>query len=175
MAAQTIVGFLCGELRLGGWWYYYLAVLFFKCTIGELGLFAIATLGVIAKCLRSGNRSQSCGWRLLDTLLILGPVVLYLSLLSYHTGLNRHARYMLQFLPPCFVWASQAVTFFPGRSWLQGGTILLAALGSLSSLIYFPHSMSYFNELVGGPAQGHRYLSGTNIDWGTMFSTCATI
>ncbi len=166
MAAQVIVGFLCGELRLGGWWYYYLAVLLFKCTIGELGLFAIATLGVMAKYLFTSNGSRSRDWRLLETLLLLGPVVLYLSLLSYHTGLNRHARYMLQFLPLCFVWASQAATFFPGRSWLRGGTILLAALGSLSSLIYFPHSMSYFNELVGGPAQGHRYLSGTNIDWG---------
>ena len=166
MAAQTIVGFLCGELRLGGWWYYYLAVLLFKCTIGELGLFAIATCGVIAKYLPTSNSSRSRDWRLLETLLLLGPVVLYLGLLSYHTGLNRHARYMLQFLPLCFVWASQAVTFFPGRRWLRGGTILLAGLGSLSSLIYFPHSMSYFNELVGGPAQGHRYLSGTNIDWG---------
>lgn len=30
----------------------------------------------------------------------------------------------------------------------------------------FPHSLAYFNELVGGPSQGHKYLSGTNIDWG---------
>ncbi len=130
MAAQTIVGFLCGELRLGGWWYYYLAVLLFKCTIGELGLFAIATCGVIASKLSTGlftgtepvsafngaDRSRSRDWRLLETLLLLGPVVLYLSLLSYHTGLNRHARYMLQFLPLCFVWASQAVTFFAGSN-----------------------------------------------------------
>jgi hypothetical protein len=73
---------------------------------------------------------------------------------------------MLQFLPLCFVWASQAVTFFPHRPWPRQGIVLLATCGALSSLFYFPHSLSYFNELVGGPSQGYRYLSGTNVDWG---------
>ncbi len=176
MTAQTIIGFLCGELRLGGWWYYYFAVLLFKCTIGELGLFFIATLGVLGSCLSFRATHGDCDqataklrWhRLLciETALLLGPVVLYLALLSYHTGLNRHARYMLQFLPLCFVWGSQAVTYFPERPWLRYGTIGFAAFGSLSSLSCFPHSLAYFNEVVGGPTQGHRYLSGTNIDWG---------
>lgn len=161
MASQTIVGFLCGELRLGGWWYYYLVVLAVKCTVGELGLFAIATLGAC----RSDTWSISRLFRM-DLLLLLGPVVLYLGLLSYHTGLNRHARYMVQFLPFCFVWASQAINFFPHRLLLRFGTVALLVFGSLSSLFYFPHSLSYFNELFGGPSQGHKYLSGTNIDWG---------
>lgn len=176
MAAQTIVGFLFGELRLGGWWYYYLVVLMLKCTVGELGLFAIATLGNIGTFLFA-RRPQSVDsgslnsailpYRIrIETVLLLGPVVLYLVMLSYHTGLNRHARYMLQFLPLCFVWASQAVTFFPHRPWPRLGTIVLATCGALSSLFYFPHSLSYFNELVGGPSQGYRYLSGTNVDWG---------
>ena len=30
----------------------------------------------------------------------------------------------------------------------------------------YPHSMSYFNELAGGPNGGHRYLLGSNLDWG---------
>jgi hypothetical protein len=186
MAAQTIVGFLCGELRLGGWWYYYLVVLAVKCTIGELGLFVIATMGRLIWTPKSKERflafrfaqSSVCAfskasaskivmrWFQIDTIVLLVPVVVYLCLLSYHTGLNRHARYMLQFLPLCFVWASQSVRFFPRRPWLRFGVIALAGFGSLSSLFYFPHSLSYFNELVGGPSQGHKYLSGTNIDWG---------
>jgi len=88
----------------------------------------------------------------MDLLLLLGPVVLYLGLLSFHTGLNRQARYMLQFLPFCFVWAIQAVNFFPHRPRLRFGTVALVVFGSLSSLFYFPHSLSYFNELVGGPS-----------------------
>lgn len=35
-----------------------------------------------------------------------------------------------------------------------------------SSLWFYPHSLSYFNELVGGPANGPRHLLGSNVDWG---------
>jgi hypothetical protein len=35
-----------------------------------------------------------------------------------------------------------------------------------SSLWYYPHSLSYFNELVGGPMGGPKHLLDSNIDWG---------
>ena len=162
MASQTTVGFLGGELKVGGWWYYYLVVLLVKCTIGELGLFAIATLGRLIGIsrVRSARRIQ------LDSFVLLVPGIIFLGLLSFHTGLNRHARYTLQFLPLCFVWSSQSIAFFPRRYWLRIATAALISFGSLSSLFYLPHSLSYFNEFVGGPSQGYKYLSGTNIDWG---------
>jgi hypothetical protein len=34
-----------------------------------------------------------------------------------------------------------------------------------SSLWVYPHSLSYFNELVGGPRYGYRHLNNSNIDW----------
>jgi hypothetical protein len=36
----------------------------------------------------------------------------------------------------------------------------------VSSLSVYPHSLSYFNELVGGPKNGHQHLVNSNIDWG---------
>ena len=36
----------------------------------------------------------------------------------------------------------------------------------ISSLCVLPHSLSYFNELVGGPEGGHSHLGGSNADWG---------
>ena len=30
----------------------------------------------------------------------------------------------------------------------------------------YPYSLSYFNELAGGPLGGHRYLLDANVDWG---------
>jgi glutamine amidotransferase-like uncharacterized protein len=42
--------------------------------------------------------------------------------------------------------------------------LLLWSIGSCLSV--FPHTMSYFNELAGGPTQGHRYFLDSNIDWG---------
>jgi hypothetical protein len=36
----------------------------------------------------------------------------------------------------------------------------------ISSLAVFPHSLSYFNEVVGGPLNGHSHLLDANLDWG---------
>jgi hypothetical protein len=35
-----------------------------------------------------------------------------------------------------------------------------------SSLHAWPHGIGYFNEWIGGPAQGWRYLADSNVDWG---------
>jgi hypothetical protein len=37
---------------------------------------------------------------------------------------------------------------------------------AISSLRVAPHQLAYFNESVGGPEQGYRYLSDSNLDWG---------
>jgi hypothetical protein len=34
------------------------------------------------------------------------------------------------------------------------------------SLWIYPHSLSYFNESIGGPRNGSAHLLGSNIDWG---------
>ncbi|MCI0739270.1 MAG: hypothetical protein L0Y72_09525 [Gemmataceae bacterium] len=49
------------------------------------------------------------------------------------------------------------------------GRILVAgclcwAIGS--SLYYYPHSLSYFNEIAGGPENGAEHLVDSNLDWG---------
>lgn len=35
-----------------------------------------------------------------------------------------------------------------------------------SSLWVYPHSLSYFNESIGGPLNGAAHLLGSNVDWG---------
>ncbi len=44
--------------------------------------------------------------------------------------------------------------------------LCLFAWSATSSLAVYPHSMSYFNEAVGGPEHGGEYLLDSNIDWG---------
>jgi hypothetical protein len=43
--------------------------------------------------------------------------------------------------------------------------VLCIAASVGSSLWVYPHSLSYFNELVGGPRYGYRHLNNSNIDW----------
>jgi len=35
-----------------------------------------------------------------------------------------------------------------------------------SSLWVYPHSLSYFNELIGGPSRGSDHLLGSSLHWG---------
>lgn len=51
----------------------------------------------------------------------------------------------------------------------HSSTSLIIVLGCwlvTSSLWLYPHSLSYFNEVIGGPLNGPRHLLGSNVDWG---------
>ena len=54
----------------------------------------------------------------------------------------------------------------------NGGRAARAAMAlglvwlAVSSLRVWPNGISYFNEWIGGPAQGWRYLADSNLDWG---------
>jgi hypothetical protein len=59
--------------------------------------------------------------------------------------------------------------FFFIRPVKNGLSILSAVLLAWivgSSLSFYPHSISYFNELAGKPQNYPKYLLGSNIDWG---------
>lgn len=128
-----------------------------------------------------------------DSLIILSPALVFLVLVSSQTGFSRHLRYALPVLPFIFVWTSQIAEVLPrlkrprSPPWLTddeynpsgalknrrtvrlcaAGLIMLAVLASVvSSLSVAPHSLSYFNELAGGPKNGIRHLADSNIDWG---------
>jgi hypothetical protein len=45
-------------------------------------------------------------------------------------------------------------------------TIACLAVSVCGSLTVYPHSLSYFNSLAGGPVNGGRHLIDSNLDWG---------
>ncbi len=54
------------------------------------------------------------------------------------------------------------ITHYVLLAWLALGTLTLA-----------PHYLAHFNELVGGPDEGYRYLVDSNLDWGQAFKELA--
>jgi hypothetical protein len=44
--------------------------------------------------------------------------------------------------------------------------VVLGMWQLVSSVAVYPHYLSYFNELAGGPANGHHVLIDSNLDWG---------
>jgi hypothetical protein len=151
--------YLRGEWREGGWWYYYLYGLLIKAPLGTWILVLLAIgVGLF-------GQKYGAGWR--QELVLLAPAVVVLTLVSSQTGFNHHVRYVLPALPFVFVWGSKVARAVPLGHQKVAYIATVALLWSIgSSLWIYPHSLSYFNELVGGPFGGHAHLGVSNIDWG---------
>ena len=150
--------YLRGEFQDGGWWYYYLYGMAVKVPIGT-GLLVL--LAIITR-LRAPVDPQL---RRSDVALLVPPLVL-LVFVSSQTAFSSHFRYVLAILPFVFIWASQAARSFRAPASILARLVVIAAVWSWTSSLYvYPHSLSYFNEFVGGPRGGHAHLINSNIDW----------
>jgi hypothetical protein len=127
-----------------------------------LGTWALFLLAIALSVLSNG---YSAGWQ--GEMVLLLPAVTILMFISSQTGFSIHSRYVLPMLPFAFVWISKVGRCVELRHWkvaAVAGAALCWSVGS--SLWYFPHSLSYFNELAGGPENGHWHLLDSNIAWG---------
>jgi len=150
------LAFFLGEYSYEGWWSYYLVCFLIKTPIGNLMLIAASLL-----CYRVGSPLQ---WR--EVVFLLLPVVV-IFLAMTQSKVNIGLRHILPVYPFLFVLASRVATVHFRRHWIAPlliGTPLV--LTAISSLRIAPHQLAYFNEFVGGPDQGYRYLSDSNVDWG---------
>jgi hypothetical protein len=76
-------------------------------------------------------------------------------------------RYILPVFPYFYIWCSRIISHISTAKQPRILFVALALLWSVSSsLLIYPHSLSYFNELAGGPSGGHSHLINSNIDWG---------
>jgi hypothetical protein len=92
--------------------------------------------------------------------------------------MNEHMRYVLPTFPFAFVWIGRLVPAMVAvcadrREQELTKNSIGAMLGTsallwsvCSSLWFYPHNLSYFNEIVGGPSNGWKHLVHSNVDWG---------
>jgi Dolichyl-phosphate-mannose-protein mannosyltransferase len=175
--------YLNGEIRTRGWWYYYLYAVLYKAPLGTVALVVWAAVLTLARwpLSRVPFPQKNEGASRVDEFFLWLPPVFLFVFISSQTGFNRHFRYVLPIFPFLYVAVSQVGLYWQGvfeRSCeglsgfakprlavcVLGGGLLLWSVSS--SLSIFPHSMSYFNELAGGPDNGQRHLIDSNIDWG---------
>jgi dolichyl-phosphate-mannose-protein mannosyltransferase len=170
---QGLKSYLCGQWSSHGWWYYYLVCLALKVPLGTLALATIAgALGVFRLARTSfchGHEDEKPRDELTDArncFPLLLPAIVVFLVVSSQTGFGRHSRYILPAAPFMFVWMSGVfhVRFLRQR-WIATVATLALVSSIASSLWIYPHCMAYFNELAGGPQNGHRYLLDSNIDW----------
>lgn len=161
---RGLSSYLRGEWADHGWWYYYLYALAVKV---PLGTWCLALLAVSVTIF---GRVYNAPWR--DEMVVLVPGLAILVFVSSQTGFSVHSRYVIPVLPFFFIWISKVARVFEmrpltQRRWGMATAVVVALTWSVvSSLWVYPHSLSYFNELVGGPQNGGKHLLDSNIDWG---------
>jgi hypothetical protein len=152
--------YLCGHWKEKGWWYYYVFGLILKLPLGTIVLLALVSVVGMWRLPHLNS------WR--DELVLLFPAVGILVLVSSQTGFSGHCRYAIPALPFLYVWTGKFACTVVGKARASAGIVIGALLlwVVFSSFAVYPHSLSYFNELAGGPLNGPSYLLGSNIDWG---------
>ncbi len=146
--------YLQGEWRPGGWWYFYPYAFAIKLPLGTLLLLAFACMG---------NSSSSDRRTEVFLLVSIAAILMFLC----HSSAVQNLRYALPLLPLIYIWIGRVGQLLTRNDKLPA-TMVVGCLGwsVVSSLCVFPHSLSFFNEVVGGPEQGYWYLTESNIDWG---------
>jgi len=148
--------YLFGKVVPGGQPLYFLEALAVKAPMPLQILVAAGAIALLAKAWR---RKLDPGW-----VWIALPPVLYIAAASMST-LQLGIRLILPALPLGLLIAGAAIEPLRHRrrAWICGWLIVWMAARTAS---VYPHGISYFNSLAGGPEAGLQYLSDSNIDWG---------
>ena len=151
--------YLMGTLREMGWWWYYFFALVVK---NPLGLWVLTVFSFVAAMLRTDVRASPA-----DEAFLLVPLLLFLVVISVFTKVQIGVRYLLPIFPLWIITISRVGQFASGgRTILKSILALALAWYVFACLRYHPDHIAYFNETVGGPDRGGRYLIDSNLDWG---------
>ncbi len=150
--------YLRGEWSAGGTPYYYLYALAIKVPLGTWCLLLLASLVRLCR-VDAQNHVR-------DEVVLLAPAVAILLVASKSAGYADHLRYVLPCFPFVFIWISRLAMRVSTHQSLGKAVIAATVWTALSSLWIYPHSLSFFNEIVGGPRYGHYHLASSNIDYG---------
>ncbi len=149
--------YLGGEWHRRGWWYYYLYAAAIKVPLGMLVLVVWGCLGLFRR--RDGRGSA-------EALLALHAFAIFVFV-SSQTGFSHHFRYVLPAFPFLILIACSLAKRFEDLNPIRKLLIAACSMWCVAAGSYsHPHSMSNFNEVVGGSAHGDEHLVDSNIDWG---------
>lgn len=152
--------FLLGETKDHGQFAgYYLVAFLFKT---PLGLQLLLLWALVHYCRRRANYQF-----LRDELFLAAPALFFVVYFNFLFNSQIGIRYFLVVYPLAIVFTASLLRDWPGlprRPRLAGA--VLTAWMAVSSLSYFGHYLSYFNELVGDRKNSYRILADSNLDWG---------
>lgn len=156
--ARQLPGFLMGNYSTEGWWYYFPVALLIKTPIALIAL----VLGGLFVYVKRRRQLQ-----LANELFVVVPIVIYLGF-AMVSQINVGLRHVLPIYPFLLLIAVAAVKELLAAKNLAGrlalGVVTVYWVARFGAV--YPHTIGYFNQLVGGPDEGYRYLVDSNLDWG---------
>lgn len=158
VSGGQLPGYLAGHISQDGWWYYFPAAFLLKTPAALLVLTAAGLVVLVRRRAAVGGLNAS---------FVLTPVVVYVAV-AMTSDINIGLRHILPIYPFVVVTAAAGASglLTAGR---RAGPIALAALILFWCTSYanvYPHTLTFFNRFAGGPSNGHRYLTDSNLDWG---------
>lgn len=156
--SRVRLAYFAGEFRERGWREFFPAAFALKSTLASFALAGVAALALGR--LRPRLRGRTL-YRLAPWLAFAGVYGAF----ALTTNLNIGHRHLLPLYAAWYLFAGAAVHF--SRSRLARAVVLSLVLWhGVESVRVWPHYLTYFNALAGGPAGGHRYLVDSSLDWG---------
>jgi tetratricopeptide (TPR) repeat protein len=156
-ASRTQSMYLLGQISTEGWWYYFPLAFLIKT---PLALVILCACGIWAALHR--RLTTPSPWLFIAVPL---AVVILAGVLS---GINIGVRHILAIYPFVVVLAAHGAAWL----WRRGRHLpRLTAAGLATAIVIqfaaiYPHTLTFFSPLVGGPDRATRYLADSNIDWG---------
>ena len=159
--------YLMGRISESGWWYYFLFAWLVKTPPGTILIVAASLAALLFGRRRSAR----------DELFLYLPVLVTLAITCLWK-VNIGLRHILPIYPFLYLGAGRLLMHVgaaaapapaagPRMSRLAvPAAALLLGWNAVEMVRIAPHHLAYFNLLVGGPANGHRYLLDSNLDWG---------
>lgn len=148
-----------GRVWPHGVWFYYPIALVSKTPLPTITLILMGVLEAVQR--RTPNVLKAFGL----------PIVLF-GTGAMISSLQLGYRYLLLLLPFAFGLAGYATEWplhFSHRSTRVALVSVPCVFGIwlfINALCIYPHNLSFFNELVGGPLHGDTILVDSNLDWG---------
>jgi hypothetical protein len=154
--AQVRSAFLNGEFSTTGWPHFFIWTFALKTTLPLL-------LAIGAACALLARRIRDEWYR-------LAPLAAWFAVywaFSITSHLNIGHRHILPTYPVLFIAAGALGAWLASRrAALVAIVAALVGWHAIEAVRVAPHYLAYFNQIAGGPANGHRHLVDSSLDWG---------
>lgn len=162
-SAKARSAFLAGEYSIFGWPSFFPLAFAWKTTLAMLVALIPATVSLVLRWRRQPALIRSDLWR-------TAPLAAFFALyatFSITSSLNIGHRHILPLYPVLHILLGIWIATLPGKRLVRTAAATLLIFGqALACVRTAPHFLAYFNAIAGGPANGHRLLVDSSLDWG---------